>query len=91
MYALAIYTPILTTSEASIVEYVGYFSYRSVKKEDHVEHHYQVKVLWIHYHDEYIHNIFPQVCCDRLKFFSERLAWKQELPHYVNNENSRQY
>ena len=43
MYALAIYTPILTTSEASIVEYVGYFSYRSVKKEDHIEHHYQVR------------------------------------------------
>ena len=43
MYAFAIYTPILTTSEASIVEYVGYFSYRSAKKEDHVEHHYQVR------------------------------------------------
>ena len=42
MYALAIYTPILTTSEASIFEYVGYFSYWSAKKEDHVEHHYQV-------------------------------------------------
>ena len=45
MYALAIYTQILTTSEAmaSIVEYVGYFSYRSVKKEDHIEHHSQVR------------------------------------------------
>ena len=41
MYALAIYTPILTISEASIVKYVGYFSYRSAKKEDHVEHCYQ--------------------------------------------------
>ena len=43
MYALAIYTPILTISEASIVEYVGYFSYWSAKKEDHVEHHCYVR------------------------------------------------
>ena len=43
MYASAIYTPILTISEASIVKYVGYFLYRSAKKEDHVEHHYQVR------------------------------------------------
>ena len=42
MYALAIYTPILTVSEASIVEYVGHFLYRSAKKNDHIEHHYQV-------------------------------------------------
>ena len=43
MYALAIYTPILTTSKTSIVKYVGYFLYRSAKKEDHIEHHYQVR------------------------------------------------
>ena len=43
MYALAIYTPILTTSKVSIVKYVGYFLYPSAKKEDHIEHHYQVR------------------------------------------------
>ena len=43
MYALAIYTPILTVFEARTVECVGYFLYRSAKKEDHVEHHYQVR------------------------------------------------
>ena len=41
--ALAFYTPILTAIEASIVKCVSYFSYRSTKKEENVEHHYQIR------------------------------------------------
>ena len=42
--ALAFYKPILTIIEASIVGFVRHFSYQSAKKEENIQHQYQVRV-----------------------------------------------